>query len=126
MVMFGQQCARYALARTHTYTHTHTSTPHSCTLSGVITEWDRESHDKLRSISVSELRGKFSSIRTMCRVDGTLWVGTGTVIIVVDLESGTLRPRPISLADSAGLTEAMDDEAYVGPQHDALLLLLLL
>jgi len=66
----------------------------SCTLSGLITQWGRESHDKLQTISVSDLRGKFCSLRSMCRVGNDLWVGTGTVIIVVDVLTGKLKKRP--------------------------------
>lgn len=85
----------------------------SCTLSGLITEWGRESHEKVRCINVSDLRGKFCSLRSMCRIGpNSLWVGTGTVIVVINLETGGLLARPETPTTpdlEAALTEAQEE-----------------
>jgi hypothetical protein len=87
----------------------------SCTLSGLITKWGRETHEKMKCINVTELRGKFCSLRSMCRVANLLWVGTGTVIVVIDLETDELLRRPCTPTPPTPEYDVKHSEAMFTP-----------
>eukprot|EP00040_Diaphanoeca_grandis_P017546 m.91657 g.91657 ORF g.91657 m.91657 type:complete len:1346 (-) comp26490_c0_seq2:90-4127(-) len=61
------------------------------TLGGKLSQYNCKTHERIKSIDVSSLRGKQSQIRTCVRIGDSLWCGTGSVIVIVDLKTEKLK-----------------------------------
>lgn len=79
----------------------------SC-MSGILTEWEASTHEKMRTVDLSKLLGRRTAILHFLFVDNTIWYlastvrqiltlvcrcATGTSIVVIDLSSGKVQRR---------------------------------
>lgn len=65
----------------------------SGTLSGTLDEWDPRSHRRLRTVTLPLLHNRLQSVTSVAQLEGSLWVGTGTNIVVLDSETLTVKVR---------------------------------